>query len=103
MLEGIRRNHGPSEFARCDFNTSLLANALRGNSSIQRLENSNSDGDVLDLCVLALCRVIAHNFGLVYLDLGWVVIDGESWRVMCQSLVNHPTLERLDIPAVMLQ
>ena len=73
LLAGIRRNRGPSSFKRCGINTSLLANTLRGNSSIQRLQNIDSDGDVL-----ALCRALAENLGLVYLNLGLVVINDEN-------------------------
>lgn len=94
LLNGFRRNQGPSSVFRCFINTRPLADALRGNKSVEKLvlygEHSSEDLSYM-FCALA------GNIGLKALSLADIPLDDESWSIMCHSLVLHPALEELSL------
>ena len=93
LLDGIRHNRGPSSLVSCNINNRLLADALRGNKSVKRLEHKADSDSNLHVLLLAL----GENPGLVELVLSGNQIKDESWSIMCQSLANHPALETLGL------
>ena len=95
LLDGIRRNLGPTELQKCTIQTRLLADTLRGNTSVKTF---SPDGCALqpgDLLVLV--QALAENLGLVRLDLFQIRMSDETWSAMCTSLANHPQLEHLEL------
>jgi hypothetical protein len=98
LLDGIRRNRGPTSLQSCRFNSQLLVEALRWNSRIKVFRCLFGGGfTVTDQDVLFLLRALAENLGIQELDLSHLSISDESWYVMCQSLANHPAIEYLDL------
>jgi hypothetical protein len=99
LVEVLGRNQGPTKLNYCEIDNLVLANGLRGNSSLKsfrpRLCNSPDDGN---RAVLALAGTLKENKGLVDLDL-WhsFRMCGETWDAVCDSLETHPTLEVLDL------
>jgi hypothetical protein len=101
LVEILGRNQGPTKLNLCEIDNFVLANGLRGNSSLKiliplisssnRRENSNRD-------FLAIADAVRENKGLVYLDLSYGLrVSDEMWGAICDSLETHPTLEVLDV------
>jgi hypothetical protein len=112
LAEALGRNQGPTKLHSCAIDNFVLANGLRGNSSLKSfkpcLSGSPDDGnrEVLAIGspddsnreVLAIAGALKENKGLVDLDL-WhnFRISDETWGAVCDSLETHPTLEVLNL------
>jgi hypothetical protein len=99
LVEAIRHNRGPTKLERCEIDTRLLADALRGNTSVKALTLRSSYGnaakDLVD--IRALVQGLEQNCGLVRLDLSNRVVNDANWKALCKSLKAHPTLEVLGL------
>jgi hypothetical protein len=99
FLESQRRNKGPNKLLNCKLDISVLAEAVRENTSLKSLKPCGElDHDHLshgDFETLA--RALKENKGLVTLDLAGQPISEESWRVILQSIRKHPSLQVLDL------
>jgi hypothetical protein len=97
LAEVLGRNQGPTKLDSCGIDNFVLANGLRGNSSLKSLiprisyspENGNQE-------LLAIAGALKENKGLVSLTCGFTMSD-EEWDAVCDSLETHPTLEVLDL------
>jgi hypothetical protein len=74
FVQCLARNRGPTQLYRCRINDPILTAALTGNSRISRLkleQNDRNRGHTADAVAHkgALLRVLAHNYGLIKLDL----------------------------------
>jgi hypothetical protein len=99
LVEAIRQNRGPTNLERCEIDTGILADALRGNTSVKALTLRCSYGNAAkDLVAIGtLARALEKNRGLVRLDMSNRVISNDNWKALCQSLKAHPTLEVLGL------
>jgi hypothetical protein len=97
LAEVLEHNQGPTVLDRCDIDYSVLANGLRGNSSLKRLRTAYSSDLVDDnRQLLPITGVLRENTGLVELDLqNSRSMSDETWGAICDSLKTHPTLEVL--------
>jgi hypothetical protein len=95
LAEILARNQGPTQLNWCEIDNLVLANGLRGNSSLRSLIPRFGDGNRE---VLAIADALKENKGLVDLDL-WhsVRMSDETWNAVCDSLKTHPTIEVLDL------
>jgi hypothetical protein len=100
LAEVLGRNQGPTKLYLCEIDNSVLADGLRGNSSLKSLTPSiSSNLEVVGTQeVLVIAGALKENKGLVDLDLscGRRVKD-EAWGAVCDSLKTHPTLEVLNL------
>jgi hypothetical protein len=101
LAEGLGRNQGPTKLDGYSIDNFVLANGLRGNSSLKSLRPRSSD-HVSNRELLAIADTLREKKGLVDLNIrnalgvyGFGVND-ETWGAMCDSLKAHPTLEVLD-------
>jgi len=94
ILDGIRRNRGPSCLSNCEFDTRSLADSLI-ETSVTFLEllkdDINSKEDLR-----YLLQALEANIGLTTFTVNGTV-DDENWSLMCQSLSNHPALDHLNV------
>jgi hypothetical protein len=99
LAEVLGRNQGPTGLYQCEIDNLVLADGLRGNSSLKSLRlRFSGDLDVGNREVLAITGALRQNKGLVYLDLGYGrLLSDETWGAFCDSLKTHPTLEVLDL------
>jgi hypothetical protein len=92
ILECIRQNRGPTKLSECRIDTRRLADAIRGNNSVNDLgpheDCSNEER-------LVLVQALAENEGLITLHLEYAPITDELWIALWQSVAHHPTLEKL--------
>jgi hypothetical protein len=97
LAEVLGRNQGPTKLNFCIIENFVLANGLRGNSSLKSLTpnlNCHVNGNQE---VLAIAGALRENKGLVDLDLRYgLSVDDETWDAVCDSLKTHPTLEVLE-------
>jgi hypothetical protein len=101
LAEVLRRNQGPTQLDRCEFDYSFLANGLRGNSRLKSLRpRFSSNLEVGNREFLAIATALRENKGLVDLDL-WprIGMSDETLDIVCDSLETHPTLEILHLLA----
>jgi hypothetical protein len=103
LAEVLGRNQGPTKLNFCLIDNFVLANGLRGNSSLNSLAPNLNRG-VGGQELLAIAGALQENKGLVDLDLchGLNAIDemtDETWDAVCDYLKTHPTLEVLDFRA----
>jgi hypothetical protein len=99
LAEVLGRNQGPTKLDLCYIDNLVLANGLRGNSSLKSLRPRLSyNAEDRSREVLAITGALRENKGLVDLDLtnGFRMSD-ETWDAVCDSLETHPTLEVLDL------
>jgi hypothetical protein len=99
LVEGLGQNQGPTKLALCEIDSFVLADGLRGNSSLKSLKPrfSRSAG-VANRQVLAIAGALRENKGLVDLDLSYGYdADDETWGAICDSLKAHPTIEVLNL------
>jgi hypothetical protein len=97
LAEVLGRNQGPTKLDSCYIDNFVLANGLRGNSSLKSLkpclpynrEDSNRE-------LVAIAGALRENRGLVDFNLRFKVNE-ETWDAVCNSLKAHPTLEVLDL------
>jgi hypothetical protein len=91
FVQCLVRNRGPTQLYRCRIDNPILTAALTGNSRVStlKLERNAHKG--------ALFRALAHNRGLVKLDLSTNQMSNAHWRTMCQSLQMHPALTDMDL------
>jgi hypothetical protein len=91
-------NQGPTKLDYCDdFDNSVLANGLRGNSRLKSLSlRIFRDRDILSY-FFAVADGPRENEGLTALDI-WNDIrrNDETWDVFFDSLKTHPTLQVLN-------
>jgi hypothetical protein len=98
LVEVLGRNQGPTKLDRCDMDYSVLANGLRGNSSLKSLALGFSDDPgVVNQELLAIASALKENEGLIDLNLISCWVSDETWDAVCDSLKTHPTLEVLDL------
>jgi hypothetical protein len=99
LVEVLGRNQGPTKLDLCQIDNFVLANGLRGNSSLKsfmlRQSSSPDDGNRE---FLAIAAALKENKGLVVLDL-WhnFRMSDEAWDAVCDSLKTHPALEVLNL------
>jgi hypothetical protein len=107
LVEVLGRNQGPTKLMDCDIDNSVLAEGLRGNSSLKslgpRISSNLEDGSRQ---ILAIAGALAEKKGLVELDFRynlmisdetWGAMSDETWGAICDSVKTHPTLEVLDL------
>jgi hypothetical protein len=99
LVEAIRHNRGPTKLERCEIDTCLLADALRGNTSVKALTLRCSYGNAAKdrVAIRALVQGLEQNRGLVRLDLSNRVVNNENWKALCKSIKTHPSLEVLGL------
>jgi hypothetical protein len=99
LVEAIQHNRGPTKLERCEIDTRLLADALRGNTSVEALTLRCSYGNAAKdlVAIRALVQGLEQNRGLVRLDLSNRVVNDANWKALCKSLKAHPTLEVLGL------
>jgi hypothetical protein len=99
LVEVTRHNRGPTKLERCEIDTRLLADALRGNTSVKALTLRCSYGNATKdlIAIRALVQGLEQNCGLVRLDLSNRVVNDANWKALCKSLKAHPTLEVLGL------
>jgi hypothetical protein len=94
LAQVLGRDQGPTKLDRCDIDNIVLADGLRGNSSLKglgtRVGANNRE-------VLAIARALKENRGLVDLNLSNSSMSDETWGALCDSLKTHPTLEVLNL------
>jgi hypothetical protein len=99
LVEAIRHNRGPTKLERCEIDTRLLADALRGNTSVKaltlRCSYGNAAKDLVD--IRALVQGLEQNCGLLRLDLSNRVVNDGNWKALCKSVKAHPKLEVLGL------
>jgi hypothetical protein len=98
--ESGRQNRGPSQLIYCRIDTRGLADALRGNSTVNSLtlRATCRVASVSDEDRLVLFQTLAENEGLVTLDLHTAPITDESWIALWRSVARHPKLETIVLP-----
>jgi hypothetical protein len=99
LAQVLGRNQGPTKLEYCNIDNFVLANGLRGNSSLKNLgvlisykpEDGNRE-------LLAIADALRENRVLVhsYIRYSFVMNDA-TWGAICDSLKAHPTLEVLDL------
>jgi hypothetical protein len=97
LAEVLGHNQGPTTIDDCGIDNFIIANGLRGNSSLKSLtprisyspENGNRE-------LLAIAGALRENKGLVSLTCGFMMSD-EAWDAVSDSLETYPTLEVLDL------
>jgi hypothetical protein len=99
LADILGRNQGPTKLDSCESDNFVLANGLRGSSSLKSFRPSlseSSDDGYRE--VLAIAGALKENKGLVDLEL-WqdFRMGDETWEAVCDSLKTHPTLEVLDL------
>jgi hypothetical protein len=101
LAEVLGRNQGLTRLDYCEIDNIVLANGLRGNSSLESFSPYFSkDLDIRSQQLLAIAEVIRENKGLIEWRLrsdGIIVMNDEAWSAVCDSLKTHPTLEVLDL------
>jgi hypothetical protein len=97
LLESIRQNRGPTQLLQCRIDTGRLADALRGNSSVNSLSPHRhySDQDRL-----VFVQALAETEGLMTLHLYLAPITDEMWIALWRSVARHPTLEKITLPEI---
>jgi hypothetical protein len=100
LVEVLGRNQGPTKLIDCDIDNFVLADGLRGNSSLKILRPLFCNSGDVHGKFLAIAGAVKESKGLVELDLrhGYLVND-DMWGAICDSLKTHPTLEVLDLLA----
>jgi hypothetical protein len=101
LAEILGRNQGLTKLDYCEIDNSVIADGLRGNSSLKsvkpRLPYNREDGNRE---LVAIAGALRENRGLVYLDLSYGFrMSEETWGAICDSLKTHPTLEVLTLRA----
>jgi hypothetical protein len=98
LLQWLESGRGPTELYRCVIDSSVIAEALRGNSRLGRLllclEKASTAG-ALELSLIF--KALAENRGLTEFDAFWYSINDENWNLLCQSLQKHPTMTSLGL------
>jgi hypothetical protein len=102
FVQCLVHNRGPTQLYRCRIDDPILTAALTGNSRVSKLKlerNDNSTGHTANTVAHkgALLHALAHNCGIVKLDLATHPMSNAHWRTMCQSLQMHPALTELDL------
>jgi hypothetical protein len=99
FLESQRRDKGPDKLLNCKMDVAVLAEAVRGNTSLKSLKPCGGlDHDQLSSGDFeTLAKALKENEGLVTLDLAGQPIIEESWRIILKSIQNHPSLQVLDL------
>jgi hypothetical protein len=106
LVEVLGRNRGPTklDLHTCDIDIFILADGLRGNSSLKLFR----PGFAHDQALLAIAGALKENKGLVELNFrdssvsrvsndGVYSLEAHPWGAICDSLKTHPTLQVLDI------
>jgi hypothetical protein len=93
FVDCLQRDKGPIQLSGCQIASRILADALTGDSRVNKLAlnglTANAEGVVY--------RALANNRGLVDLDLADWTMSDENWTILCESLKAHPTLTSLDL------
>ncbi len=101
LVEVLGWNQGPTKLDYCEIDPFLLPNGLRGNSRLKSFSLYLSGNlDIHNRELLAIADAIRENKGLIEWHLtcnGDIVMNDETWGVICDSLKTHPTLEVLDL------
>jgi hypothetical protein len=98
LAEVLGRNQGPTKLDSCEIDNFVIANGLRGNSSLKSLRSRlsyNPDDGNREL--VAIAGALRENRGLVDLNFPSFRVSDEAWDAVCNSLETHPTLEILDL------
>jgi hypothetical protein len=77
----------------------ILAESLRGNTSVKTIVQPGGIGGrkLNDDEFRVLAEALGDNQGLLKFFPRGQHINDENWKVLCQSLRSHPTLETLDL------
>jgi hypothetical protein len=94
LAEVLGRNQGPTRLYLCANDIFLLANGLRGNSRLKSFSTYFRER-------LAIAEAVRENKGLIELCLQTTDMSNEAWSAICDSLKTHPTLEVLDLSAIL--
>jgi hypothetical protein len=99
LLDSLRNNRGPTTIYSRKINSRRFAGALRDNHSLKELALYSvlKEDKVTQEYSHEFFQAIKENQGLVELSVVMRSISDENWSVFCDSLGNHPTLERLDL------
>jgi hypothetical protein len=98
LAESLGRNQGPSRLVNCHIDNSVLADGLKGNSSLKRFKPLiSSSPEDSNRQFLAIVGALRENKGLVELNLKCYEMNDEAWGAIWNSLQGHPTLELLDL------
>jgi hypothetical protein len=104
LAEVLGRNQGPTRLDYCEIDNFVIANGLRGNSRLKSFGPYFSrDLDIRNRQLLAIADAIRENKGLVEWRLRCyciIVMNDETWGVICDSLKTHPTLEVLNLSMI---
>jgi hypothetical protein len=95
LAEVLGRKQGPTKLNSCEIDNLVLANGLRGNSSLKSFSEDTDAGNG-NQEFLAVAGVLKENKGLVELNLrSGRVSNDTTWGAICDSLETHPTLEEV--------
>jgi hypothetical protein len=98
LAEVLGRNQGPTKLDRCQIDNFVLADGLRGNSSLKSLTLRTFNRDTPNQELLEISSALKENKGLVDIHLlDDFMKSDEAWGAICDSLETHPTLEVLEI------
>jgi hypothetical protein len=93
FIECIQSDRGPTELHGCSIDRRILGQALTSNTSVVHLKLSPCR--LSDHFSNSLVGALAHNRGLVHLDMTSSAIGDDHWSVLCESLRVHPTMTTL--------
>jgi hypothetical protein len=95
LAEVLGRNQGPTRLDYCEINYSVVANGLRGNSSLKFFKPLGNQE------ILVIADALKENKGLVDFDLRHnLTTTDETWNAVCYSLKRHPTLQILNLKII---
>jgi hypothetical protein len=105
LVEVLGRNQGPTELNQCYTDYCVLADGLRGNSSLKTFIPRIFSNEVGIRELLAIAGALKENRGLVDLHLTTSLSEksDETWCAICDSLKTHPTLEVLNLRSVLTE
>jgi hypothetical protein len=106
LAEVLGCNQGPTKLDCCYIHCSVLANGLRGNSSLKSLRPlfSRSYANRGNQELLATLSYLKENQGLVDLDLRHAFrVSDETWSAVCDYMKTHPTLEVVDLRSIEME
>jgi hypothetical protein len=98
FVECLQSDRGSVELFDCNIDIPTLARALTGNSGVTSLKPYHPyPMGTNDVDVAILVAALAHNRGLVNLDLQYCYISDDNWIILCESMKAHPTLTNLNL------
>jgi hypothetical protein len=100
VAEAIHSHQGPTWLLNCDMDHSLLAEALRGNTSLTHFESQPGRGVFRDDDEWRLfARALSQACNLLIVSFEGLFVNDENLEFLCQHIARHPTLECLNLVA----